>query len=177
LGLVDTIRKTFAQSAILVLSDLADHKFARKALTLGAAGIVLKIQSPSVLLAAIKDLFPHYALTSGHKRWPTDIKQHPLNRDGQRFSKRSVSEPADVHIDRLTTRERQIVHLIGLGLRNKEIANRLSISDITVRHHLTNIFCKLEVPDRQKLLIFAHRFGLAELLSLPKLNRISETTG
>jgi DNA-binding NarL/FixJ family response regulator len=50
-----------------------------------------------------------------------------------------------------------------MGLKNKDIANRLSISDITVRHHLTSIYCKLEVTDRQKLLILAHRYGLADL--------------
>jgi DNA-binding NarL/FixJ family response regulator len=55
--------------------------------------------------------------------------------------------------------------LIGSGLKNKDIAVRLSISDITVRHHLTSIFRKLEVSDRQKLLILAYRFGLAELAS------------
>ncbi len=66
-------------------------------------------------------------------------------------------------INSLTAREREIIWLIGLGLKNKDIANRLSISDITVRHHLTSIFCKLEVEDRQKLLILAHRYGLADL--------------
>ena len=55
------------------------------------------------------------------------------------------------------------IRQIALGLKNKDIANRLSISDITVRHHLTSIFCKLEVADRQKLLLLAHRYGLADL--------------
>lgn len=66
-------------------------------------------------------------------------------------------------IHSLTARERDIIRLLGQGLKNKDIANQLSISDITVRHHLTSIFCKLEVEDRQKLLILAHRYGLVEL--------------
>ena len=66
-------------------------------------------------------------------------------------------------IESLTVREREIIRLIGLGLKNKDIAKRLSITDITVRHHLTSIFRKLEVSDCQKLLILAHRYGLAEL--------------
>ena len=66
-------------------------------------------------------------------------------------------------IHSLTARERDIIRLLGQGLKNKDIANQLSISDITVRHHLTSIFCKLEVDDRQKLLILAHRYGLVEL--------------
>jgi DNA-binding NarL/FixJ family response regulator len=66
-------------------------------------------------------------------------------------------------VDILTVREKEIIRLIGVGLKNKDIAKRLGISDITVRHHLTSIFCKLEVTDRQKLLILAHRYGLADL--------------
>jgi DNA-binding NarL/FixJ family response regulator len=66
-------------------------------------------------------------------------------------------------IDSLTTREREIIRLIAAGLKNKEVASRLRISDITVRHHLTSIFSKLDVSNRQKLLILAHEHGLVEL--------------
>jgi DNA-binding NarL/FixJ family response regulator len=66
-------------------------------------------------------------------------------------------------LNSLTTREREIIQLIGLGLKNKDIAHRLSISDITVRHHLTSIFCKLGISDRQNLLIMAYRHGLLDL--------------
>ncbi len=66
--------------------------------------------------------------------------------------------PDEIHT--LTDREREIVGLIALGMKNKEVAHRLHISDITVRHHLTNIFSKLNVTDRQKLLILAHKHGI-----------------
>jgi DNA-binding NarL/FixJ family response regulator len=80
------------------------------------------------------------------------------------FSKASSSATVcKKEIDSLTMREREIIRLVGLGLKNKDIANRLAISDITVRHHLSSIFGKLEVADRQKLLIVAHQYGLAEL--------------
>ena len=46
------------------------------------------------------------------------------------------------------------------GLKNKQIAQRLSIADVTVRHHLTSIFSKLEVPDRLSLVVFAFHHGL-----------------
>jgi DNA-binding NarL/FixJ family response regulator len=65
--------------------------------------------------------------------------------------------------DGLTEREREVIVLIGQGLSNKDIADRLCISGITVRHHLTSIFDKLGVTTRQKLLIRAHQFGLVEL--------------
>jgi DNA-binding NarL/FixJ family response regulator len=62
--------------------------------------------------------------------------------------------------DGLTEREREVVRLISEGLSNKDIADRLCISSITVRHHLTSIFDKLGVSNRQKLLIRAHQQGL-----------------
>ena len=55
----------------------------------------------------------------------------------------------------LTEREREIIKLLSQGLSNKDIAHALCISDSTVRHHLTNIFDKVGVPNRQKLLVHA----------------------
>jgi DNA-binding NarL/FixJ family response regulator len=63
----------------------------------------------------------------------------------------------------LTERERQVIRLIGEGLKNKEIADRMYISEATVRHHLTSIFNKLGVTDRLELVIYAYQHNLAEL--------------
>jgi DNA-binding NarL/FixJ family response regulator len=63
----------------------------------------------------------------------------------------------------LTDRERNVIALVGEGLSNKDIGDRLCISEITVRHHLTSIFDKLGVSNRQKLLIRAHQYGLVAL--------------
>ena len=65
-------------------------------------------------------------------------------------------------ITRLTEREREVITLVGEGLRNKHIAERLYISEATVRHHLTAIFAKLDVSDRFELAIFAYQHGLAK---------------
>jgi DNA-binding NarL/FixJ family response regulator len=64
-------------------------------------------------------------------------------------------------ISDLTKREREIIVLVSEGLRNKEIAERLFISDATVRTHLSSIFAKLNVPNRLKLIVYAYRNGLA----------------
>ena len=61
----------------------------------------------------------------------------------------------------LTRREVEIIALISDGLTNHQIANRLFISETTVRHHLTSIFAKLNVGDRLKLAVYAYRHGLA----------------
>ena len=56
-----------------------------------------------------------------------------------------------------------MIELVAQALSNKAIADRLCISSITVRHHLTSIFDKLGVKSRQNLLIHAHRSGLVAL--------------
>ena len=63
----------------------------------------------------------------------------------------------------LTARERAVIALVGEGLGNKQIAQRLFISEITVRHHLTSIFSKLGVAERLELVIYAYRHGLAKM--------------
>jgi DNA-binding NarL/FixJ family response regulator len=149
------------ECAVLVLSDLADHELAREALTLGAAGLVLKVQPPAVMIAAIQDLCQRF----NYESYPKNAAIEQEQRNSQNFFKTTFKDThATRKIDRLTGREREIISLIAQGLKNKDIAKRLSISDITVRHHLTSIFCKLEVADRQKLLILAHRNGLADLM-------------
>ena len=143
--------------AVLVLSDLVDYDLARKALALGASGIVLKMQPPAVLIAAILDLFQSSRYEPGSK--VISVEQAHVHKF---FKADTAHTEVAKRIDTLTVREREIIRLVSLGLKNKDIANRLSISDITVRHHLSSIFCKLEVTDRQKLLLLAHRNGLAE---------------
>ena len=56
-----------------------------------------------------------------------------------------------------------MIAAVGEGLKNKEIGERLFISDITVRHHLTSIYSKLEVSDRLELIIYAYRHGLVPI--------------
>jgi DNA-binding NarL/FixJ family response regulator len=154
LGLIATLHEA-DKSNVLILSDLADYELSRKALAIGASGIVLKVQPAAVLIAAILELCPPYRNNS----IPEVEDYIPSRKSLTKLS----NDAKMIKIDSLTTREREIIRLVGLGLKNKDIANRLSISDITVRHHLTSIFCKLEIADRQNLLIMAHRYGLADL--------------
>ena len=154
LMLIGALCKLSEHPAVLIVADLADHDLALKSLTLGASAIVLKMQPPSVLVAAVRDLCHSLSKTD-----ETEIDEIHTNRTLMKLS----DDHADtMKLDNLTTREREIIRLIGLGLKNKDIANRLSISDITVRHHLTSIFCKLGITDRQNLLILAYRHGLLD---------------
>jgi two-component system nitrate/nitrite response regulator NarL len=66
-------------------------------------------------------------------------------------------DPEATRIAQLSARELEVTTLIGEGLCNKKIGERLSITETTVRHHLTSIFGKLRVHDRLELLLYAYR--------------------
>ena len=147
--LITCLHKAAADCFVLVLSDLKDEALTRKALCSGAAGVVLKIQPPAVLIAFIESLY--LKKSEAQQPWPRPVplRIHAPKEDNHEAEK----------FTSLTTREREIARLIGNGLKNRDVADRLRISEITVRHHLTSIFSKLNVPDRQKLLIWAHQNG------------------
>ena len=132
LALVSKLKKDLKNTVVLVMGDLGDERRTRKALELGAAGVVLKLQPPSVLIAAIESLF---APPSQHMELR---RVEPLERLTSGMHGRGHA-PDVARIANLTERERDIVTLVMKGLKNKDIAEQLHISDITVRHHLTNI--------------------------------------
>jgi two-component system, NarL family, nitrate/nitrite response regulator NarL len=73
---------------------------------------------------------------------------------------RTDVDPEGTKIETLTRREREIVHQIGEGLSNKQIAERLFISEATVRNHLSSVLEKLELSNRFGLAVYAFRHGL-----------------
>jgi len=161
LAWISKVKKHFVSTVLLVLGDLGDDRRARKALDLGAAGIVLKMQPPSVLIATIESL-------CGRRAEPIEVRNEVRDvRLTHRLHRRENPQSFNHQIESLTERELGIITLIAGGLKNKDIAEHLHISDITVRHHLTSIFIKLGVSDRQKLLILAHQHGLARLTLVP----------
>ena len=143
------MRESAPKSKILLLSGFEDVHRTREAFDCGVDGIILKIQPPAAMLAAIEALYS-----------PANTHAAVRSHDVAEVDQRAISEKdADSHAqppvwsDGLTERKREIVRLIGQGLSNKDIADRLCIADSTVRHHLTGIFDKVGVPNRQKLLI------------------------
>lgn len=137
---------------VIVLTGLADAAQHRQAVRLGAMGLVLKEQAEEVLLRAIEKVYAGEAwldatlvgqvlteLARGHEPPP---------------------DPTVARIATLTQREREVLALVGEGLKNRQIAARLSISEATVSHHLTSVFDKLGVASRFDLVVFAYRHGL-----------------
>lgn len=150
-GALRWIRESAPMSKILLLIGFEDKDRMHEAFDCGVDGVLLKIQPPEVVLALIDTLYPpdsHHTHRAQYTVDTTDVKQALT-------LKSLVEKEYTTWPDGLTVREREIIKLLRQGLSNKDIAHTLSISDSTVRHHLTNIFDKVGVPNRQKLLVHA----------------------
>ena len=153
LGLVKKMKTSVPTTRIIVLSDIEDNLHIVQALSSEIDGIVLNTQPAAVLLVTIDHVSRLPTETTVYQR--SDTSPLEVNR-----TSRGIGETQSTLLKwsgALTEREREIVALVGQGLSNKNIADSLCISDITVRHHLTSIFNKLGVNNRQKLLIRVHQ--------------------
>jgi len=111
---------------------------------LGARGLVLKTDGPERLFSAIR------IVATGELAFTDDVAQGVL----QAMSAEAQPERApDLH--RLSEREKQIAALVARGMKNKDIAAQLSISENTVKRHLQSIFSKTGARDRLELAVIA----------------------
>lgn len=151
-GTIKQIRESAPKSKIVLLCGLEAGDRTRKAFECGVDGVILKIQPPAVVLAAIEALYSDAHNQAAAKR------HHVVNGAMRTTAPQNVDSHTQPFVwpDGLTERQREIIKLVGQGLSNKDVADRLCISDSTVRHHLTGIFDKVGVPNRQKLLIHTH---------------------
>jgi DNA-binding NarL/FixJ family response regulator len=139
--------KYHVQVSTIILSDTISDCRIVEALRLGAHGIVPKHATPELLFKGIR------AVAAG-EYWIGHENMHAL-------MKSLLAGPA-AEIDgtrsrglRLTPTEQKVVAAIASGQTNKDIARHCSISEQTVKHHLTRIFEKVGVPNRLKLALYA----------------------
>lgn len=168
------------KAKVLILTGVYDLEVHHAAISSGAMGIVRKLEAGDVLVKAIRKVSAGEVWLDGvlmarvlSDLWTARTQGAEENGNGVSDKERKVAEmwrPKNsgsdeyeaVKIARITEREREVVTLIGEGLRNQQIADRLCISVITVRHHLSSVFSKLEVGDRFELAIYSYRHGLAK---------------
>ena len=141
---------------VLVLTGVRDPALHRRAVRLGAMGVVRKEKAAAVLLEAIDKVHAGEA-------WLERALVGSVLSEMRRLPEGGAVDTDEARVATLTKREREVIALAGRGLKTRQLAERLSISEITVRHHLTSIFDKLGVGNRLELMIFAYRHGLAKL--------------
>ena len=153
LSFLPELREKVPGSRVLILTGVQNPDSHRSAIRLGAMGIVLKEHAADLLLKAIRKVHEGEV-------W---IDRSMMGMMIQEFTKPIQANPEDAKISALTMREREVITLVGEGLKNRQFAERLFISETTVTHHLSSVFSKLEVSDRLELIIYAFRHGLAKM--------------
>jgi DNA-binding NarL/FixJ family response regulator len=134
---------------VIVLTTFDFDAATADAIAAGASGFLLKDAEPELLLASIR------AVASGSQVIAAKATQALF----QRFRARSATAPGPEY-ERLTERERQMLLLAAEGLSNAEIAARETLSEATVKTHLSRILAKLGLRDRVQLVVYAYENGL-----------------
>ena len=147
---IGEIRAQNADARILVLTSFSEDETVYAAIKAGALGYLLKDASPQEILRAIREVY------RGEPSMPPLIA-HKLMSELQRTSDLPLTK------DPLTGRELEILKVVAQGLPNQEIAERLVISERTVRTHVSNILAKLHLANRTQAALYALREGLALL--------------
>ena len=134
---------------VLILTIHNEVEYLMKAVDIGVEGYVLKDAESSVLKKAI------YTVNSGENY--IDFTMVPL------LNEKIAQENEKVEEEKLTRREIEVLKLLAEGLFNKEIAYKLSISEKTVKNHVSNIFKKIGVFDRTQAAVYAIKNNIVEL--------------
>jgi len=145
---INSIRSEFPNARIIVLTTYTGDVQVVRALQAGARGYILKGHVHTELMDTIR------AVNAGQKRIPSDI----------------AAELAE-HLadDSLTQREIDVLRLIAAGNSNKLIADQLSISEATIKGHVSNILSKLGANDRAHAVTIGLKRGIIDLENPPKV--------
>jgi len=140
---------------VIIVTGVPDPELHLRAVRLGALGVVLKLDSAGSLVKAIRKVH-------GGEMWLNRPMISTVMTELIHARAKKMDSEA-LKIAELTVREREVIALVAEGMRNKQIGERLFISEKTVRHYLTSVFDKLGVADRLALMIYAFQHGLAKI--------------
>ena len=141
-----------ARARVLVLTTYGLDEYVYEALKAGAAGFLLKTESPQRLIEAVQ------VVAGGEALLAPEITRRLI----ARFvagARPNTSPPA---LEQLTDREREVLALVARGLSNAEISSQLFVSPGTVKTHVARILSKLDLRDRVQAVVFAYECGLIQ---------------
>jgi len=144
LGVLEEVNFDTLPTRVIVLTAAEDDRDVVRAMRLGARGVVLKQSASDLLLKSIRKVYDGEIWLDNRMTAEVIDALKKSSESGQRREKPLLSE-----------REKEIVQLVAQGFRNREIGEKLFISEQTVKNHLHNIFDKLGVSDRLELALYA----------------------
>jgi DNA-binding NarL/FixJ family response regulator len=144
------------KTRVIVLTASDDKNEFVQAMKLGTSGIVLKQTATELLIKSIRKVHAGEIWLDSHTTAAV-IRQFVANDEAPPPMHAMPAAPATRERERspLSQREREIVALVAQGFKNKEMAEKMFISEQTVKNHLHNIFDKLGVSDRLELALYA----------------------
>jgi len=149
------IVESSGRTRILMLTTFDRDEYVHAALRAGASGFLLKDAYPEELLAGIR------AVATGDAVIAPAPTRRLLDAFAHHLGGTQDAQPGDdPRLDALTTREREILVAIGRGWTNNEIAQRLVLSESTVKTHVGRVLAKIGARDRIQAVIFAYDLGL-----------------
>jgi DNA-binding NarL/FixJ family response regulator len=137
---------------MLTTFDLDDYVY--DALRAGASGFLLKDAPPEDLIRAVQ------VVLSGEALLAPSVTRTVIE---EFVASRRPSPALSQQLERLTSRERDVLQLAARGLSNRDICRRLFISPATTKTHMTHILAKLDLRDRVHAVVFAYESGLVQL--------------
>jgi DNA-binding NarL/FixJ family response regulator len=141
---------SLAGTHVVMLTTFELDEYVFEALAAGASGFLIKDSEPTDLLRAIR------AAASGEALLSPTVTRTVIGA----FAKRPATGGVHPKLGDLTEREREVLTLVGQGLNNQEIAERLWITKATARTHVSHIMLKLDARDRAQLVVIAYSAGL-----------------
>jgi DNA-binding NarL/FixJ family response regulator len=151
----ERIVSTGSSSRIIILTTFDLDEYAYGALRAGASGFLLKDAPPPDMLSAIR------AVATGDAVVAPSVTRRLLSQFAHHLP--GPDEPPtaeDLRAESLTPRERELLVEVARGLSNAEIAERLVVSEATVKTHVGSILAKLGLRDRVQIVVFAYETGL-----------------
>ena len=146
------LARTRSSARIVILTTFDSDEYVYEALRAGASGFLLKDVQPGQLIDAIRVVARGEALLA-----PT-VTRRLLDRFAHTLPDRAGTAPSA--LAELTERELEVLTLLASGLSNAELAERLFLSETTVKTHVSSILRKLDLRDRVQAVVLAYQAGL-----------------
>jgi DNA-binding NarL/FixJ family response regulator len=147
------------RSRVIILTSFGEEDKLLPAIRAGAQGYLLKDIPPNELVQAVRAAY--LGKVQLHPDIARTLMAAVAAREAQPSPPASPASHAAASPDDLTERELEVLRLIAAGLNNRQIADRLVISEKTVKTHVSSILGKLHVEDRTQAAVYALRHGLA----------------